>query len=80
MGDFGKSKLLGLGGFLPVYHAPKGKEILLTLVYFPSLGREKRVFHLRAYLAKKNRVFGLCSMFFLLGEGVNLPTEDWFFA
>ena len=29
------------------------------LVYFPSLGREKRVFRLRAYLAKKNYFLGV---------------------
>ena len=79
-GDFEKSKLSGLGGFLPSYHAPKGKGILPNLAYFPSLGRENRVFRLRAWLAKKNGVFGFYSMFLILGKGVNLPTEDWFFA
>ena len=63
-----------------MYHAPKGKGILPTLAYFPSLGWEKRVIRLRACLAKKNGVFGLCSMFLCLSEGVNLSMEDWFFA
>ena len=50
------------------------------LVYFPSLGREKRVFRLRVCLAKKNWIFGLCSMFLYLDEGRNLLMENWFFA
>ena len=29
MGDFGKSKLSGLGGFLLVYHAPRGEGFFL---------------------------------------------------
>ena len=32
----------------------KEVRIVLTLAYFPSLGREKRVFRLRACSAKKN--------------------------
>ena len=43
-GDFGKSKLSGLGGFLPVYQTPRGKGFFLPLAYFPFLGPEKRVF------------------------------------
>ena len=34
MGDFGKSKLSGLEGFLPVYHAPKGKGFFLPWLTF----------------------------------------------
>ena len=33
MGDIGKSKLSGLGGFLPVYHAP-GKRFFLPWLTF----------------------------------------------
>ena len=32
--DFGKSKLLGLGGFLPVNHAPRGKGFFLPRLTF----------------------------------------------
>ena len=53
-----------------MYHAPKGKGMLSTLAYFLSLGWEKRVIRSRACLVKKNRVFGLCSIFLRLGEGM----------
>ena len=33
-GDFGKLNLLGLGGFLPVYHAPRGKRFFLPWLTF----------------------------------------------
>ena len=33
-GDFGKSKLLGLGGFLPVYQTPRGKGFFLPWLTF----------------------------------------------
>ena len=62
--DLEKLKLSGFRGFLPVYHALKGKGILLTLAYFPSLGQENRLFRLKACLAKKNGVFGSNRCFF----------------
>ena len=33
-GDFGKSRLSGLGGFLPVDHVPRGKEFFLPWLIF----------------------------------------------
>ena len=33
-GDFGKSRLLGLGGFLPVDHAPRCKRFFLHWLIF----------------------------------------------
>ena len=69
MGDFRKSKLSGLGGFLPVYHTLRGKGFFLPWLTF-HLWAEKRGFFflLRACLAKKNWIFGVCSMFLCLGE------------
>ena len=78
MGDFGKSKLSGLEGFLPVYHAPKGKGFFLPWLTF-HLCAEKIEFFVKGLFSEKNWIFGLCSMFLLLGEGVNLHREDWFF-
>ena len=79
-GDFGKSKLSGLGGFLLVFHAPRGKGFFIPWLTF-HLWAEKRGFlRLRACLVKKNWIFGFCAMFLRLGEGVNLPMEGWFYA
>ena len=66
--DFGKSKLSGLGGFLPVYHAPISKGFFLPWLTFTFLGQEKTVFRLRACLAKKNWIFGFCKVFVRLGK------------
>ena len=79
-GDFGKSKLSGLGGFLPVYHAPRGQGFFLHWLTFHLWVRKRGFFLLRACLVKKKWIFRLWSMFLCLGEGVNLLKEDWFFA
>ena len=76
MGDFGKSKLSGLGGFLPMYHAPRGNGFFLPWLTFHLWAKKIGFFFcLRACLAKKNGVFRLSSMFLHLGEGVDPPME-----
>ena len=81
MGDFGKLKFSGLGGFLPIHHAPRGKGFFLPwLTFHPWVGKIGFFFWLRAYLAKKNWIFGFFLMFLCLGEVVNLPMEDCCYA
>ena len=62
-----------------MYHTHRGKGFFLPWLTF-HLCAEKIGFRLRAYLEKKNWIFGLYSMFLCLSEGVNLLREDWFFA
>ena len=62
-----------------MYQLPRGKGFFLPrLTFHIWVGKEG--FLLRGCLAKKNWIFGFCSMFLRLGEGVNLLREDWFFA
>ena len=73
-GDLGKSKLSGLGGYLPVYYAPRGKGFFLPWLTFHIWARKRGdfFFSLRACLEKKNCIFGFWTMFLYLGEGVRL--------
>ena len=43
-GDFEKSKLSGLGGFLPMYHAPRGKGFFLPSLTFHFWAEKKGFF------------------------------------
>ena len=43
-GDFEKSKLLGLGGLLPMYYAPRGKRFFLPWVTFHLWARKRGFF------------------------------------
>ena len=44
-GDFGNSRLSGLGGFLPVYHAPRGKRFFLPWLTFHFWARKSGFFN-----------------------------------
>ena len=82
MGDFEKSKLSSLGGFLPVYHSPRGKGFFLswlTLHFWAGkrgflvngmFGEEKWDFQVLLDVSSPRRT-SVC-----LGGGVNLHTED----
>ena len=78
-GDFGESKLSSLGGFLPVYHAPRGKEFFLPWFTFHLWARKRGFFCQGPVWRRKKRDFRVL-LLVRLGEGLNLPTEDWFFA
>ena len=43
-GDFGNSRLLGLGGFLPVYHAPRDKGFFIPWLIFHFWARKSWFF------------------------------------
>ena len=67
-GRFREIKVVGFKR-LPT-HVSRSKRyvILPTLAHFPSLDQEKRVFRLKAYLAKKSWIFGFFLMFLHLGK------------
>ena len=73
----------GLGGFLPEYHALRGKGFFLPWVIFHLWDGKRGFFRLRAYLAKKNCIFRVFDDFSLprrksvrLSESENLHTKD----
>ena len=80
-GDFGKSKLSGLGGFLPMYHSPDVRNssyLVLLSIFGPGkegfsfkdlFGEEKLDFWVLLDVSLHRR--SVC-----LGEGVNLLRED----
>ena len=87
MGYLGISKLSGLGGFLPLYHTPKGKGFFLSWLTFHLWAGKRGFFWLRACLMKKICIFQVLDYVssprrtsVSLGEGENLHTKDWCYA
>ena len=86
MGDFRKSKLSSLGGFLPVYHTSRGKGFFLPWLTFHLWARKRGFFVKGLFGEEKLDFWGLFDVSLprrtevLLGKGVNLLKEDWFFA